>query len=1280
MLRVIQRYCYLLVSFITFVATSLAMNANAAQIYGSGGFQPGNLGGGVGSPYAAAVGDFNNDGNLDVAVIKNNNNGSGSVAIYTRNAIGTLTLTHDYGIFNLVNPREVLAVDLNGDGKLDLVITDDAGVAVLLGVGDPTASFTGGGLTLRPPIDSGAGYGAESTVVLDINHDGIPDLFTFTRNSNGNDVISLSLGIGGGQFVDTLSLGSGYLHQFDVVKIDNDNEPDLVTVTLSKLFFQKGLGSGFFLPASFSLDFSGTVGPLGELRMIDLDGDGKVDAVLSNFGGTGVWMAKGNGDGTFNTPTLLFSSGIQYDSSRDMGRMVIADINGDGRLDIVTDGYVALQQANHTFVYNEHIGGNFIFGDPISAYPATRMLAGVKNASGRIDLLTGGPPPSDTNIVVYQPVAASVSDLFITGAPQSTPFNTAFANPLTVTVKDSNHIGVPNLNVTFTVPFGVGVASATPFTAVTNGQGKVSYTPTANGVLGCYQVPAIIATVAIQPTFDLCNTGANTLTVLPASNNQTTLVNTAFGNVLQVQLKNSSNVAVQGVTVSFSNPASGAGATFAPTSGTTDGSGVIFVNATANSIAGAYQLLVSAPGTTPTVIKLNNSAPANAAAALAVDVNTPQYGYVTKPFSGPIIIHVTDFFNNPVTGVTVNFALTPDPATGATATFSALTAVTNAQGNAQVTATANGFIGQYSMKVTLPNNPFAAPKSFALKNIASLPKFMVLTSGNPQSTPVNTAFTKKLRVKVTDSLNAVTPQVRVYFIASANPGANATLSPSSALADATGFAEVTATANGVIGAYQVGAIVFDTSTESPITQLFNLTNLAAVIPDFVLTVTKSGAGTGTVTGTGITCGADCTETLAQNTVVLLTAAPLAGSTFAGWSGAGCSGTGTCSVTMSAAQTVNAQFDVIVVPTFLLTVTKSGAGTGTVTGTGITCGADCTETLAKNTVVVLTAGPTAGSTFAGWTGAGCSGTGICSVTMSAAQTVNAQFDVVVVPTFLSTVTKSGAGTGTVTGTGITCGVDCTETLAQNTVVVLTAGATAGSTFAGWTGAGCSGTGTCSVTMSAAQTVNAQFDVIVVPTFLLTVTKSGAGTGTVTGTGITCGADCTETLAQNTVVLLTAAPLAGSTFAGWTGAGCSGTGTCSVTMSAAQTVNAQFDVVAAPTFLLTVTKSGSGTGNVTGTGITCGADCTETLAQNTVVLLTAAPIAGSTFAGWTGAGCSGTGTCSVTVSAAQTVNAQFDVLPPPVIVATPVPTLHPALLALLTLLMAGAMLLTTARRWR
>jgi len=74
------------------------------------------------------------------------------------------------------------------------------------------------------------------------------------------------------------------------------------------------------------------------------------------------------------------------------------------------------------------------------------------------------------------------------------------------------------------------------------------------------------------------------------------------------------------------------------------------------------------------------------------------------------------------------------------------------------------------------------------------------------------------------------------------------------------------------------------------------------------------------------------------------------------------------------------------------VSKAGAGNGTVTSnpTGVACGTDCTENYAHGTSVTLTAAPAAGSTFAGWSGA-CSGTGTCTVSMTAARAVTATFE-------------------------------------------------------------------------------------------------------------------------------------------------------------------------------------------------------------------------------------------------------------------------------------------------
>jgi hypothetical protein len=77
----------------------------------------------------------------------------------------------------------------------------------------------------------------------------------------------------------------------------------------------------------------------------------------------------------------------------------------------------------------------------------------------------------------------------------------------------------------------------------------------------------------------------------------------------------------------------------------------------------------------------------------------------------------------------------------------------------------------------------------------------------------------------------------------------------------------------------------------------------------------------------------------------------------------------------------------------LSVVKNGTGGGTVTSgpAGISCGSDCSESYAKGTIVTLTPAAASGSTFAGWSGGGCSGTGACKVTVSAATTITAMFN-------------------------------------------------------------------------------------------------------------------------------------------------------------------------------------------------------------------------------------------------------------------------------------------------
>ncbi len=239
-----------------------------------------------------------------------------------------------------------------------------------------------------------------------------------------------------------------------------------------------------------------------------------------------------------------------------------------------------------------------------------------------------------------------------------------------------------------------------------------------------------------------------------------------------------------------------------------------------------------------------------------------------------------------------------------------------------------------------------------------------------------------------------------------------------------------------------------------------------------LNVSVSGSGQVTSSSGGINCPTACAASVTRNVPVTLTATPQAGATFNGWSGA-CSGTaGTCVVPMTGSTQVTASFSAVM---RTLSVGKSGAGTGTITSSpaGINCGATCSAAFAQGTSVTLTAAAGAGSAFGGWSGA-CAGSSTCVVSMSAARTVTATF----VPTRTMTVVKAGTGSGTVTSSpvGINCGSDCAEAYPDGTSVTLTAAASAGSAFAGWSGGGCSGNAaTCAISsLSAATTVTATFN--------------------------------------------------------------------------------------------------------------------------------------------------------------------------------------------------------------
>ena len=362
-----------------------------------------------------------------------------------------------------------------------------------------------------------------------------------------------------------------------------------------------------------------------------------------------------------------------------------------------------------------------------------------------------------------------------------------------------------------------------------------------------------------------------------------------------------------------------------------------------------------------------------------------------------------------------------------------------------------------------------------------------------------------------------------------------------------------------------------------------------VVQNYTLSVSRQGTGSGTVTSNpaGINCGSTCSASYAAGTSVTLNAQPASGSSFTGWSGA-CTGTSSCTVSMDSARSVTASFTTAAT-TRLVTLTKSGTGTGSVTSSpaGLSCGSTCSSasaSFASTSAITLTAQAASGSTFVGWSGA-CSGTSssctIAAGTSSANVTASFntstgggtitplaqtnlsgasgsfQYFSVAVPAGATNLSiQTSGGTGDVDlyvrfGQSPTrSAYDCLSDNYGNTESCAASNPTAGTYYIMLEG----------YVAFSGLTLTASYQTTATQNYTLTVTRQGTGSGTVTSspTGINCGSTCSASYAAGTSVTLSALPASGSTFGGWGGA-CSGTNSsCTVSMSAARSVTARFNI--------------------------------------------------------------------------------------------------------------------------
>jgi hypothetical protein len=266
-------------------------------------------------PGYVAVGDFNGDGHLDLAVST-----GGSVSILLGNGDGTFQGHQDISLDN--SGTVIATADFNQDGRSDLAVPllVSGQVAILLGNGDGT---------FQSAVDYTAGSeGAIAAAVGDFNRDGKLDLAVTV-----DALVAVLLGNGDGTFQNGVEYATmpqaGTLVTGD---LNGDGTLDLVVHWVAGSGFAGGIsillgnGDGTF---PTHVDYSAPEGgPTIGTVAADFNGDGRLDVAATDEGHR-ISTFTGNGDGTLQSPGL-FATGFSPAS------LAVGDFDGDGRLDLVS--------------------------------------------------------------------------------------------------------------------------------------------------------------------------------------------------------------------------------------------------------------------------------------------------------------------------------------------------------------------------------------------------------------------------------------------------------------------------------------------------------------------------------------------------------------------------------------------------------------------------------------------------------------------------------------------------------------------------------------------------------------------------------------------------------------------------------------------------------------------------------------------------------------------------------------------------------------------------------
>jgi FG-GAP-like repeat len=397
----------------------------------------------------------------------------------------------------------ILTADMNGDGIPDVLVINyssatkngDGSVAVLLGNGDGT-------LQTAKAFDSG-GWFTVSAAVGDLNGDGIPDVVVTSYCNSGcsssQSVVRVLLGRGDGTLRpagDYLtggwpwSSGEGSTLPIMIADLNGDGRPDLVVVNQTVKSYADGVlgvlignGDGTFQPV-VTYDTGGFVA--GSFAIADLNGDGKLDLAVVNCAPSGTMNCPGS-DG--NVAVLLGRGNGTFHPARIFNRngggfttgpILVADVNGDHKPDLLVGNFCAF--ANNNCVGDGSV--SVLLGRGTGAFrPAVTYDAGGYAAVSMVlsDVNGDGKP----DLVLANGIAGV---LLANGDGTFQPVQNYFTagNTGAVLVTDIDGDGIPDL---------VATNGTSNTVAVLQGKGDGTFNPEVTFPLGgaAYASPVVVA-------------------------------------------------------------------------------------------------------------------------------------------------------------------------------------------------------------------------------------------------------------------------------------------------------------------------------------------------------------------------------------------------------------------------------------------------------------------------------------------------------------------------------------------------------------------------------------------------------------------------------------------------------------------------------------------------------------------------------------------------------------------------------------------------------------------